>query len=160
MLTHFRTFLVKYQPFQILIHCTYIIAIYIVLFNSKQVVAQDKIPDTVIESTTVKMIDIIKKHKATFKTNPVSFYSSIEQLLDPVVAFEQFSRAVMGKYAHRANNEQRETFSYVFKDSLISFYGSAVMSFDIDDVKFELEAPTTDEELSQYQKKTNTLNSC
>ena len=57
--------------------------------------------------------------------------AEVEKLLDPVVDFPYIAKRVMGKYYRRANTEQREEFTKVFKNTLIRTYAKALVGFEI-----------------------------
>ena len=54
----------------------------------------------------------------------------MEKELGPVVDFARISRKVMGKFARRASDEQREQFNAVFKESLVKTYSKGLENLD------------------------------
>lgn len=56
----------------------------------------------------------------------------IDRVLAPVVDFDYISKRVMGKYYRRANAQQREQFSGVFKTTLLKTYARALVGFQIE----------------------------
>lgn len=56
----------------------------------------------------------------------------IDRVLTPVVDFDYISKRVMGKYYRRANAQQREQFSGVFKTTLLKTYARALVGFQIE----------------------------
>lgn len=56
----------------------------------------------------------------------------VDRVLTPVVDFDYISKRVMGKYYRRANAQQREQFSGVFKTTLLKTYARALVGFQIE----------------------------
>ena len=121
--------------------------------KNEKTTSNTKSPDIIIEQTTKQMLQVIRKNRETFQNNPSIFYSEVEKVLNPVIAFDQFSRGVMGKYAHRATEEQRKSFSKIFKQSLITFYGKAVMIFDTNNIIFDPVQAVSKEKIDRYNQK-------
>ncbi|MCL6268884.1 ABC transporter substrate-binding protein [Sansalvadorimonas sp. 2012CJ34-2] len=87
-------------------------------------------PDKIVGDATGKVIQLLKTERAVYEKNPGKFYDDVEQIIDPVIAFDEMGRGVMGKYAHRATDAEIARFTKVFRDSLVTFYSKAVLTFD------------------------------
>ncbi|WP_422135060.1 MlaC/ttg2D family ABC transporter substrate-binding protein [Endozoicomonas sp. ALD040] len=108
-------------------------------------------PEVEVRKITSELLDTFNKNKKQYQKDPEGFFKEVDRLLSPVVAFDQVARYVMGKYAHR-NPEQVEKFESVFKDSLIRFYGKALLSLDDTSLVIESVDKTSPELLKKYQE--------
>ena len=86
-------------------------------------------PRTTIQQTVDALIAVIKEGKGYFDSDPERFYTAVQNVLDPAVDFNAFSRGVMGVYGKRATPAQRERFETTFQDGLVRTYGKALLSF-------------------------------
>ncbi|OED41092.1 hypothetical protein ACH42_14770 [Endozoicomonas sp. (ex Bugula neritina AB1)] len=87
-------------------------------------------PKVDVEKTTKGLLETFEKNVGSYQENPDAFVQEVSKELTPVVAFEAIARGVMGKYTRRSEPEQIVQFSQVFKDSLLSFYGKALLKLD------------------------------
>ncbi|MCK5893774.1 MAG: ABC transporter substrate-binding protein [Endozoicomonadaceae bacterium] len=99
------------------------------------VFAIEKRPEMVVDEMTRQVLNVVRDNRETFDKDSQRYYISMGKVLDPVVAFDQVARGVMGKYTHRATSEQLKVFSQAFRISLIEFYGKAVMLLDSSQLK-------------------------
>ncbi|TDO99892.1 MlaC/ttg2D family ABC transporter substrate-binding protein [Marinomonas balearica] len=74
-------------------------------------------------------VEIVDK-KEVLANDPGALYSTVSNVLEPVIDFNDFAKKVMGKYYRRTSKEQRVRFSSVTKDTLINTYGSTLLDFD------------------------------
>ena len=117
-------------------------------------------PEVEVERVTTELLQVFDKNKGTYKKDPEGFFKEVGRLLSPVVAFDQVARYVMGKYAHR-NPDLVDNFEVAFKDSLIRFYGKALLSLDdtsltidsVDKTSVELMKKYTDGQISRIPVK-------
>ncbi|WP_438466200.1 MlaC/ttg2D family ABC transporter substrate-binding protein [Marinomonas sp. PE14-40] len=58
-----------------------------------------------------------------------------DEILSPLINFDNFAKNVMGKYYRRASKAQRLEFSTVTKQTLLNSYATALLEFDEDKVK-------------------------
>ncbi len=84
-------------------------------------------PQTMLESVTSEIIDVLKREQTTVQNEPAHMFTLVEQVLLPHVDMDVMSRYVLGKYWRRANEEQRERFRQEFKNLLVRFYASALL---------------------------------
>ncbi|WP_252176830.1 ABC transporter substrate-binding protein [Endozoicomonas sp. 4G] len=108
-------------------------------------------PEEEVKKITAELLDTFNKNKEQYQKDPEGFFKEVDRLLSPVVAFDEVARYVMGKYAHRSP-DQVDKFEPVFKDSLIRFYGKALLSLDDTRLVIEGVDKTSPELLKQYQK--------
>ncbi len=108
-------------------------------------------PEVEVRQITEELLSIFQNNKQVYKKNPDGFFKEVDRLLSPVVAFDQVSRYVMGRYAHRGP-DQVEKFQKVFKTSLIRFYGKALLSLDDTTLEIDSVDKTSPEVMKQYQE--------
>lgn len=108
-------------------------------------------PEMEVRKITSELLDNFNKNKKQYQNHPEAFFKEVDRLLSPVVAFDQIARYVMGKYAHRSP-EQVNKFESVFKDSLIRFYGKALLSLDDTSLVIDSVDKTSPELLKKYQE--------
>ena len=58
-----------------------------------------------------------------------------DEILSPLIDFDNFAKNVMGKYYRRATKEQRLEFAKVTKETLLNSYATALLEFDENKVK-------------------------
>jgi phospholipid transport system substrate-binding protein len=91
--------------------------------------AQDAVD--VVRETTDNMLADLKANKELYKQQPSELYVALDRIFGSVVDMQGLSRGVMTvKYSRRASPEQMERFESSFQDSLIRFYGNALLDYD------------------------------
>lgn len=85
----------------------------------------------VVESTTEKVVDLMRDTSLFKEENKDRLQSEIEQIVTPVIDFYGFGRGVMGRFARGASEDQLERFANVLKTTLIRTYSMAVSEFSI-----------------------------
>ena len=65
-------------------------------------------------------------------------------VLEPVVDFPAIARAVMGKHAKTASDEQVERFTRTFKGTLITLYMKGFITFEVEEITVLDPAPDFD----------------
>ena len=107
-------------------------------------------PDKVVADATGKVIQLLKDKKSVYEKAPGQFYTDVENVIDPVMAFDEIARGVMGKYAHRATDEEVDRFTKVFRESLIRFYSKAILTFDSSQLALGKVDPVSEDILKAY----------
>ena len=107
-------------------------------------------PDQIAGNATEKVVKLLKTEKSLYEKNPSKFYSDVEAIIDPVIAFDEMARGVMGKYAHRASDAEIKQFSGEFRKSLIRFYSKAVLTFDTSQLSVSKVEPVSKALLQEY----------
>lgn len=108
-------------------------------------------PQREVEQITRQLLSTFQNNIESYQKNDTAFLQEIDRQLSPVVAFDEIARSVMGRYARTATPTQLAQFSKVFKDSLISFYGRALLTLDDTQVSIERVAPVPESVLRDYQ---------
>ncbi len=127
----------------------------VLLFQwSSAVIAAEQViesPQSDVERITRELLTTFEKNINQYKKNDAAFIVEVDRQLSPVVAFDSIARGVMGKYSRRAKTAQIEQFSKVFKDSLISFYGKALLKLDDTRLTIEKVDSVPDAVLNDYR---------
>jgi phospholipid transport system substrate-binding protein len=96
----------------------------------------------VIARTTDQMLALVVDARSYYEEEPQRYYDGVAEILEPIMDFESFSRAVMGQYGSKKayaalqTEEDRQLFidrvarfSSVFQGSLIKTYGEGLLAF-------------------------------
>ena len=93
-------------------------------------------PQQVVQGTVDELLSDIKANKAAYKPDPQKLYATLDRILGPVVDAEGIAKSVMTvKYSRQASPEQIKRFEEVFKNSLMQFYGNALLEYDNQDIR-------------------------
>jgi phospholipid transport system substrate-binding protein len=106
------------------------------LANASQISAYD-----VIETTTARIMVVVEAASDYADEDPERYYRELQPLLDEVVDFSGFSRAVMGQYAtkqtyksldkagQKALRAQVKRFTEIMRVGLVRTYGKGLVAF-------------------------------
>ena len=119
-------------------------------FSLGAVAAVAESPDKVAGEATKKVIQLLKDKRDVYKKNESVFYQDVEAIIDPVIAFDEIARGVMGKYAHRASDAEIKQFTDVFRSSLVHFYSKAILTFDTSQLTVGKIDPVPADQLKDY----------
>ncbi|NQD93892.1 ABC transporter substrate-binding protein [Pseudomonas sp. CrR25] len=90
----------------------------------------------VVQQTTSTLLADLKANKEQYRNDPAAFYSSLNEILGPVVDVDGISRGVMTvRYSRRATPEQMTRFQENFKQSLMQFYGNALLEYNNQNIR-------------------------
>lgn len=130
-----------------------VLVIFFLQWPSVTCVAKQEIgsPQEDVEKITSSLLATFEKNLDQYKKDEALFVAEVDRQLSPVVAFGTIARGVMGKYSRRARPEQIDRFSTVFKDSLISFYGKALLKLDDTRLTIDKVDPVPEAVLRGYQ---------
>ena len=78
--------------------------------------------------------EIVANREALSK-DKAALRQKADEILSPLINFDNFAKNVMGKYYRRASKDQRIEFSTVTKQTLLNSYATALLEFDEDKVK-------------------------
>ena len=73
--------------------------------------------------------EIVANREALAKDD-VALRAKADEILSPLINFDNFAKNVMGKYYRRASKAQRLEFSAVTKETLLKSYATALLEFD------------------------------
>jgi phospholipid transport system substrate-binding protein len=95
-----------------------------------QVLAASEPPQKVIESSYQSLLNHIKEKTLTSALTHEELYELMERELEPVVDFPRVARKVMGRHARKASDAQLESFTKVFKKTLVLTYSKGLDNID------------------------------
>lgn len=74
-------------------------------------------------------------NKSLYQQDNEAFFQAMDRMVGEAVDVRGVARSVMGVHARRASEEQIDRFQLTFKDSLMRFYGKALLEYDNQDVR-------------------------
>jgi len=119
-------------------------------------VAKEKSAYEVVQETTMQVLSVVQEASAYADEDPERYYQQIQSILDPVIDYRGFARAVMGPYAtssrYRSLDEagraqlrdQLDRFTEVMRLGLVRTYGKGLLAFGSS--RIEVNAPPPQEQ--------------
>jgi len=113
----------------------------------------------VVEDTTTRVMTVVENAASYADKDPERYFAELQAVLDDVVDFGYFSRAVMGPYASRdrynsldkagkaALREQVQRFTAVMREGLVRTYGKGLLAFG--GSRVEVQRPENGPELGE-----------
>lgn len=87
-------------------------------------------PYDVIKQSTDRLLTDLQANKEIYKQHPEKFYQTLDHILGPVADTEGITRGIMTvRYSRSAAPAQIRRFQEVFKQSLMRFYGNALLQY-------------------------------
>lgn len=90
----------------------------------------EQAPQDMVQETSDAVLALIADAKGYAEDDPDRFYQEVQDLLDPVVDFDSFSRSVMAVHSRKASEEQLRRFSDTFRTGLVRTYAMALTEFE------------------------------
>jgi phospholipid transport system substrate-binding protein len=87
-------------------------------------------PQDMVQETSDAVLALIAEAKGYAEDDPERFYQEVQDLLDPVMDFDSFSRSVMAVHSRKASDEQLRRFSDTFRTGLVRTYAMALTEFE------------------------------
>lgn len=121
--------------------------------------AEDHPAYTLVQDTTVQVMDVVMVADEYVDEDPERYYQQIQTLLDPLIDFRGFARKVMGPYGsserYRSLDEagreqlrgQLDRFTESMRSSLVRTYSKGLLAFG--GSRIELEQPGAQEDGSK-----------
>ena len=110
-------------------------------------------PKPIIEKTVQELLTDYQNNEKTYQKNPEAFVKVVREKLEPMVAIDELSRYVMGRFAHRAQPEQITQFTKVFEESLIAYYSKSFSKLSDSGISIKEVADIPKQALNDYQRK-------
>ncbi len=98
--------------------------------------ADDLDPETLVRTTSDRMIVVLKEQHELIKAEPERLYGLVDDIVLPHFDFERMARWVLGKYWRTATPEQQQRFVNEFRTLLVRTYGTALLEFRDQEVRF------------------------
>lgn len=92
-------------------------------------------PDDVIREASQDILAVIDAHRATFDSDPDSFYDAVDARMKAFVDYRAIAKAVMAQYWADASEAQRDEFVKTFRRGLVHSYARALLEFDQQSIK-------------------------
>lgn len=93
-------------------------------------------PDQLVRQTSEQMLAVLKAQRAELEADPGKLYGAVSEIVLPHFDFEKMARWVLGKYWRQADAAQREAFTRAFRELLVRTYGTALLSYDDQEVAY------------------------
>lgn len=93
-------------------------------------------PEALVKDTTDKVFDVLKREKEHIDEDPSRLYGIVDEYIIPHFDFRRMSRRVLGKYWHRATDEQQKEFVSQFQTLLVRTYGAALREYTDQKIEF------------------------
>lgn len=110
------------------------VVLFVTMFTSSFSWSNEAAREAVVGIVESFRTDIVAD-KDILSKDPVLLESRVDNILNKIVDFDDFSKKIMGKYYRRATPEQRMRFVTVTKDTLLKTYGSSLLELDPDNIK-------------------------
>ncbi|MDS4021450.1 MAG: ABC transporter substrate-binding protein [Candidatus Competibacter sp.] len=94
-----------------------------------------KPPQEVVQETSARMIDALRKNSATLRQDSSRIYELVDQIVLPNFDFELMSRWVLGRAWQQATPEQRRRFTEEFRTLLVRTYAKALLEYADEDIR-------------------------
>jgi phospholipid transport system substrate-binding protein len=94
-----------------------------------------KPPQEVVQETSARMIDALRKNSATLRQDSSRIYELVDQIVLPNFDFELMSRWVLGRAWQQATPEQRRRFTEEFRTLLVRTYAKALLEYSDEDIR-------------------------
>jgi phospholipid transport system substrate-binding protein len=98
--------------------------------------AQPEEPGALVRETSDRMLAVLKEQRDVIKAEPARLYGLVDEIVLPHFDFERMSRWVLGKHWRQASAEQQREFVNQFRTLLVRTYGTALLEYTDQQVKF------------------------
>jgi len=105
-------------------------------------------PEALVKDTTEKVLGALEKEKELIAQDPGLIYGIVDEYILPHFDFQRMSQRVLGKYWHRATDEQQRKFVSQFQNLLVHTYGAALREYSDQKIEFLATRSRDDGEVS------------
>lgn len=92
--------------------------------------------EQVVRSTTARVLQALDRDRETISKNPGRLYRIVDEIILPHFDFHRMSQRVLGRYWHRASEEQQEKFVSEFKTLLVRTYTTALREYSDQTIEY------------------------
>ncbi len=89
----------------------------------------------IIQDTSARMIDALRKNSTALRQDSSRIYQLVEQIVLPNFDFQLMSRWVLGRAWQQASPEQRRLFADEFRTLLVRTYAKALLEYADQDIR-------------------------
>ena len=93
-------------------------------------------PETLVRDTTDKVLEVLKKEREIISADPARIYGIVDEYIIPHFDFVLMSQRVLGKFWHRASEDQQKKFVGEFQTLLVHTYAAALREYSDQKVEF------------------------
>ncbi len=90
---------------------------------------QPKGAHAVVTDVTTQMISVIQNNKKMLANQPAAYFKKVDEVLEPVVAFDYIAKIVMSKHYKRATAEQRTEFAAAFRSGMVETIAKGMANY-------------------------------
>ncbi len=105
------------------------ICLLLLVLSSGTIQAAVTPPQDVVQDTSTRMIDALRKNREVLDREPGRLYDLVDQIVLPNFNFELMSRWVLGRAWQQATPEQRRQFTTEFRILLVRTYAKALLEY-------------------------------
>ena len=105
------------------------ISLLLLALGSGTIQAASTPPQDVVQDTSTRMIDALRKNREMLDRDPGRLYDLVDQIVLPNFDFELMSRWVLGRAWQQATPEQRRQFTAEFRTLLVRTYAKALLEY-------------------------------
>lgn len=98
---------------------------------------EPKPPRKIAQETVQSLLKALEGRRDELRQNPQQLHALVNRILVPLVDLDYMSQLVLGRYWRTASSEQKQRFKQAFKNMLIATYGSALLGFDDERIKYQ-----------------------
>jgi phospholipid transport system substrate-binding protein len=100
----------------------------------------------VVQDTSARMIDALRKNSATLRQDSSRIYELVDQIVLPNFDFELMSRWVLGRAWQQATPDQRRRFADEFRTLLVRTYAKALLEYSDENIRVPPQPPASGSE--------------
>jgi phospholipid transport system substrate-binding protein len=114
---------------------TIALGLLLLLLSSNALWAAARAPQEVVQDTSARMVDALRKNRTTLDRDPSRLYELVNQIVLPNFDFELMSRWVLGRAWQQATPDQRSRFAEEFRTLLVRTYAKALLEYADEDIR-------------------------
>ena len=114
---------------------TIALGLLLLLLSSSALWAAARAPQDVVQDTSARMVEALRKNRATLDRDPGRLYELVNQIVLPNFDFELMSRWVLGRAWQQATPEQRRSFTEEFRILLVRTYAKALLEYANEEIR-------------------------
>ena len=107
-----------------------ILIIFLTIFSSNKLFANEKAPENVILSAANSLFADVEKNKKLYEEDITSFYKRVDNILTPIIDFDVLIKSIIGKKNYQeTSSEQKNRFKLALKNQLIRIYAKTIVEY-------------------------------
>jgi len=107
-----------------------ILIIFLTIFSSNKLFANEKAPENVILSAANSLFADVEKNKKLYEEDITSFYKRVDNILTPIIDFDVLIKSIIGKKNYQeTSSKQKSRFKSALKNQLIRIYAKTIVEY-------------------------------